>query len=100
MGWSTIKNGQLLTLAAEQFDVFVTVDRNLSYQQNLGAAGIVVIVLAAKSNRLAELRRLVPALLAAIVSARRCDGGGRMSPYPAPSAGPLSSTELPSGSRM
>jgi Protein of unknown function (DUF433) len=35
MGWTTIVNGRLLALAAEQFDVFVTVDRNLSFQQNL-----------------------------------------------------------------
>ena len=35
MGWASIKNGELLALAAEQFDVFVTVDRNLSSQQNL-----------------------------------------------------------------
>lgn len=31
MGWTTIKNGELLALAAEQFDVFVTVDRNLAF---------------------------------------------------------------------
>jgi hypothetical protein len=33
MGWATIKNGELLALAAQQFDAFVTVDRNLSFQQ-------------------------------------------------------------------
>jgi len=32
MGWSTIKNGELLALAAKEFEVFVTVDRNLSFQ--------------------------------------------------------------------
>jgi hypothetical protein len=35
MGWTSIKNGELLALASQQFDVFVTVDRNLSFQQNL-----------------------------------------------------------------
>ena len=35
MGWTAIKNGELLALASKQFDVFVTVDRNLSFQQNL-----------------------------------------------------------------
>jgi hypothetical protein len=70
MGWTTIKNGELLTLAAAQFDVFVTVDRNLSFQQNLGSVPIAVVVLGAKSNRLSDLRPLVPALLAAIESAR------------------------------
>jgi len=70
MGWSTIKNGELLALASESFDVFVTVDRNLSFQQHLIAFKIAVIVLAAKTNRLADLRPLVPALLAAIPSAQ------------------------------
>ena len=42
MGWATIKNGELLTLAAQQFDAFVTVDRNLSFQQNLAAFPIAI----------------------------------------------------------
>jgi hypothetical protein len=36
MGWTSVKNGELLALASEQFDIFLTVDRNLSFQQNLG----------------------------------------------------------------
>jgi len=70
MGWASIKNGELLTLAAREFDVFVTVDRNLSFQQNLGAAAISVILLQAPTNRLADLRRLVPRLLAILDSAK------------------------------
>ena len=35
MGWASKKNGELLALAAVDFDVFLTTDRNLSYQQNL-----------------------------------------------------------------
>lgn len=66
MGWSTIKNGELLALAARDFDVFVTVDRNLSFQQNLTTRSIAVLVLRAKTNRLSDLRPLLPALLAAI----------------------------------
>lgn len=69
MEW-TIKNGELLTLAAQSFDLFVTVDRNLSFQQNLGRLPIAVIVIAAKTNRLADLIPLVPELLAAIASAK------------------------------
>lgn len=69
MGWSAIKNGELLALAAGQFDVFVTVDRNLSFQQNLATRSIAVMVLGAKTNRLADLRALVPELLAAIEEA-------------------------------
>ena len=70
MGWATIKNGELLALAAA-FDVFVTVDRNLAFQQNLNTLSIAVIVLAASTNRLADLEPLVPALLAAIATAKR-----------------------------
>lgn len=69
MGWTTIKNGTLLTFASEYFDVFVTVDRNLSFQQNLDSFPIAVVVLQAKTNRLADLRPLVPNLLVAIKSA-------------------------------
>jgi hypothetical protein len=70
MGWSSIKNGELLSLASDSFSVFVTVDRNLAFQQNLPSFSIAVIVLRAKTNRLTDLRPLVPQLLAAIESAR------------------------------
>jgi Domain of unknown function (DUF5615) len=69
MGWTSIKNGELLVLASQAFDVFVTVDRNLSFQQNLATLTIAVIVLQASTNRLADLRLLVPMVLAAIASA-------------------------------
>jgi len=68
MGGATIKNGELLALAANHFDVFVTVDRNLSFQQNLASFSIAVIIIRAKSNRLADLRPLTPQLLGAIES--------------------------------
>jgi hypothetical protein len=70
MGWSTIRNGELLASAASEFDVFVTVDRNLSFQQNLPAFSIAVIALRAKTNRLSDLRPLIPDLLAAIPTAK------------------------------
>jgi Domain of unknown function (DUF5615) len=53
MGWAGIKDGQLLALAAGEFDIFITVDRNLSFQQNIPQFDIAVIVLEAPSNRLA-----------------------------------------------
>jgi hypothetical protein len=71
MGWSTIRNGELLASAAKEFDVFVTVDRNLSFQQNLPSFAIAVIVLRARTNRLSELRPLVADLIAAIPTAKR-----------------------------
>ncbi len=45
MGWSGTKNGKLLTLAEKEFDVFITVDRNLSFEQNLPKFNIAVVVL-------------------------------------------------------
>ncbi len=45
MGWSGIKNGALLSLAEVQFDVFVTTDKNLRYQQNLSARSLAFIQL-------------------------------------------------------
>ena len=70
MGWSTIKNGELLKLAEKEFQVFVTVDRNLSFQQNVPGIAIAVFVLRAKSNRLSDLQPLVPELLASISTAK------------------------------
>jgi hypothetical protein len=64
MGWATIKNGRLLALAQKEFDVFVTVDRNLSFQQNLAKFDIAVLVLSVPSNRLADLLPLAPQMLA------------------------------------
>jgi hypothetical protein len=70
MGWAAIKNGELLALASRRFDAFVTVDRNLSFQQNVQALPIAVIVHHAKTNRLADLLPLVSNLLTAIGSAK------------------------------
>jgi predicted nuclease of predicted toxin-antitoxin system len=71
MGWAGVKNGQLLALAEVEFDVFITVDRNLSFQQNLPQFDIAVIVLQAPSNRLADLKPLAPKVLAILAMATR-----------------------------
>jgi len=68
MGWAGIKDGQLLVLAEAEFDVFITVDRNLSFQQNLPQFDIAVIVLQASSNRLADLKPLAPKVLAILTT--------------------------------
>jgi hypothetical protein len=70
MGWASIENGELLVLASQAFDVFVTVDRGLAFQQDLTALPMPVIILRARTNRLADLKPLVPKLLAAIGSAK------------------------------
>lgn len=63
MGWTSIKNGELLELASKNFDVFITVDRNLSFQQRLPSFPIPVMVLHAPTNRLVGFLRLVPTSL-------------------------------------
>jgi PIN like domain len=61
LGWQGRKNGVLLaSMRAEGFTVFITVDRNLPYQQNIAASGVAVIVLEAAKNRLSDLRPLMP----------------------------------------
>jgi Domain of unknown function (DUF5615) len=64
MGWAGVKNGPLLALAAAEFDVFITVDRNLSFQQNLPQFNIAVVFLQAPSNSLAALKPLAPKVIA------------------------------------
>ena len=68
MGWSGIKNGDLLRLAASDFDVFITIDKNLQYQQNLSTLPIAVVVLRAQSNELHVLMPLVPDLETTLAS--------------------------------
>jgi hypothetical protein len=69
-GWLGISNGQLLALAAAEFDVFVTIDRNLSFQQNFPQFDIAVILLRAKTNRIVDLVALVPELVSVIPNAK------------------------------
>ena len=64
MGWNGIQNGRLLALAQAQFQVFITADRNLSFQQNLPQFSIGVVVLKAASIRLVHTRPLMPKVLA------------------------------------
>lgn len=71
MGWAGIKNGQLPALAEAEFDIFIMVDRNLSFQQNLSQFDIAVIVLQSASNRLADLKPLIPSVLAILISAAK-----------------------------
>jgi hypothetical protein len=65
-GWAALKNGDLLSRAQHEFDTLVTTDRSLPFQQDLSRFSIVVIVLRAQSNRVTDLRRLIPGLLAAL----------------------------------
>lgn len=65
-GWSGVENGELLNLAATEFDIFLTVDQNLSFQQNLRNFNIGIILMVARNNRLKTLLPLMPAVRVAI----------------------------------
>jgi|SRR5262250_2592824 len=66
-----LKNGELLSAAeAAEFDVLLTVDQGIEYQQNLEGRNLTVIILRATSNRLSDLSALVPACLVALESIR------------------------------
>ena len=69
-GWASKSNGARLTLAAADFDVFLTADQNLEHQQNLANHDIGIVVLVARSNRIADLLPLVPNALEAILAIR------------------------------
>jgi len=60
MGWSGIKNGPLLRRAAQEFDVFLTVDQGLDYQQNLVGLELAIILMVAATNDIDDLRPLMP----------------------------------------
>lgn len=62
-GWSGVKNGKLLALAASSFDVFLTMDGNLEFQQNLATLPVAVLVVEATSNRMEHMAPLVPGIL-------------------------------------
>ena len=63
LGRAGIRNGELLVRASGRFDVFVTVDRNLAFQQSTAKLAVAVVILRARTNRLVDLKPLVPKLL-------------------------------------
>jgi hypothetical protein len=71
MGWAGIKNGRLLQLAEPLFDVFITTDKNLSYQQNLSDRRLAFIVL--PTNQVPIVAKLLPAIDAALATIKSGD---------------------------
>jgi predicted nuclease of predicted toxin-antitoxin system len=65
-GWSGIKNGKLLTIASGEFDVLLTADKGIEYQQNLATLPIAVVIVLARSNRMEDLAPLMPSVLKAL----------------------------------
>jgi len=69
-GLKGLKNGALLRTASREFDVLITVDQNIPFQQNLSDSSIALVIMVARSNRYSDLRVLVPRVLDAIASIR------------------------------
>ena len=65
-GWSSVRNGELLRRSSQTFDVLVTADKRLRYQQNISRYDIGVVVIATRDTRLPRLLELVDDLRAAI----------------------------------
>ena len=71
MGWAGIKNGTLLGLVEEEgFEVFLTCDQNLEYQQTLSRRPFAIIVFKVSNKRMETLLPLVPQLLALLSTAQ------------------------------
>ena len=69
-GWLGKKNGELLSLVSEsKFDLFVTVDRNLKFQQNLSLFSLTIVVLCGIDNRRNTLKLLIPKIFQQLNSA-------------------------------
>ena len=65
-GWTGIKNGELLRRMAGQYDVLVTMDRGIEFQQRISALPFGIMLPRAPSNRMQDLRPVVPSIIAAI----------------------------------
>jgi len=68
VGWAGVANGKLLARIQGNYDAFITVDKNLPAQQKTAALSFGVVVLRASSNKLEDLKPLVPQILVALSS--------------------------------
>jgi hypothetical protein len=65
-GWTGIKNGELLRRMTGQYDVLVTMDRSIEFQQRLSTLPFGIVLVRVRSNRMQDLRPLVPSILSAL----------------------------------
>jgi uncharacterized protein DUF5615 len=72
-GFKGLENGDLIKTAADVFEVLITVDRNIPFQQNIAGLNIAILVLAAKRNSYARLKPLLPRAMSALESIKPGD---------------------------
>ena len=65
-GWAGVTNGKLLARIGGRFDAFITVDQNLSAQQNTSGLTFGILVLRSRTNQLVDLAPLTPRILAVL----------------------------------
>jgi hypothetical protein len=70
MQWKGIANGKLLKLAAKEFDVIISMDKNMPVEQDLSRYNIGLVLVRARSNRIESLRPLLPAIERALLTVR------------------------------
>lgn len=71
MGWDGKVNGELLALARDEFDILITMDRGIPRQQSLSQNDVAVILVRARSNKIQDLRPLIPQIQDRIFAVRR-----------------------------
>ena len=67
-GFSSTKNGELLIIAEGRWDVLLTSDRNIKYQQNMTGRNVSIVIPCAKSNRMKDVLPLMPTCADALLS--------------------------------
>ena len=71
MGWGRVKNGDLLKLAEDKFDAFLTSDQQLKYQQNLKGRKLAILVLS--TNRWPQVKARTQEIIAAVLELKPGD---------------------------
>ena len=71
MGWQRLSNGELLEKANGRFDVLVTMDKAMPSQQVLQRYSLALVIIKARSNRIAELKPIIPRIQSAIADCAR-----------------------------
>jgi predicted nuclease of predicted toxin-antitoxin system len=67
-GYGSKKNGELLTIAERRWNVLLTSDRNIKYQQSMTGRSVSILILSAESNRMKDLLPLMPACAEALLA--------------------------------
>ncbi len=72
MHWSGIKNGKLMTLCTQHsFDILLTIDKNLQYQQNLDKYSVTIVVFNCLTSKVEELVMFLPAFRTQLISFKK-----------------------------